>query len=419
MRSGHSLYLATLGLTGIVALAGLATFNALVDPIGAYPTLHLRKLQAARNPNLSSRVSKAELVAHGDCDVLLLGSSRVQLGLPVHHPGFATDRVYNVGLDGTSLPEMSAVLDFALNHNHLKQVVFSPDFEFFSDRGVFPSDFDRSRFNPRLNLIEYHARNLLSGDATRASWQLLHHPRRSNLGASAERGLIPRPIPRQFAQRAGFACRISSRLAVPQLYGDFHYSSQRMELFRTMVQRCRDRGVQLIIFFPPVHALELETIRTADLWPVFEKWETDMTALISKENKAVPIWDFSGYTGPRAEAIPPPGNTIVRMKWYVDSNHFTPELGQLVLDRMFTPSADAESEDAFGVRLTPTNMQNHLRHLEAEREVYASTHADEELWLAGVARLARNYAPPHKPSDAKSAGSSKGHRNWPKPEKHF
>ncbi len=365
-------------------LALLAIFNLLIDPLGSYPAVALPWLQPSRG-HFTGRAAKAEAVAHGNYDVILLGTSRVELGLPISHPAYGSERVYNLGLEGTSLPELAAALDLAIRHNNLKRVIFGVDFLLFSDRRAHRPDFDNSRFNPHLNIFEYHARNLFDWDATVRSWSLIDRLIHRRPPPAAERGFVPRTIPRHMTQRAVFANRINEFLVNPETYGAYNYSQERISQLREMIRLCRSHGVELTIFIPPVHALQLETARVAGLWPTFEKWKQEATKVVAEETKDRPLvlWDFTGFTDRVAETVPAAGDRATRMKWYIDSSHFTPALGDLVLDRIFA-TADANAEE-FGVPLVPANVEEQLARLRIDREAYAAAHPDEIEWIRQLA----------------------------------
>ena len=382
----HRSYLFVLGGCIFGCLGLLAIFNLLVDPLGAYPATGLPWLQPYRG-HFTSRAAKAEAVAHGRYDVILLGTSRVELGLPMTHPAYGTDRVYNLGLEGTSLPELAAALEFAIKHNNLKRVIFGVDFLLFSDMRAHRPDFDNSRFNPQLNIFEYHARNHFDWDATVRSWSLIDRLLHHRAPPAAERGFVPRTIPSRMSQRTVFANRIHDFLVNPETYGAYHYSHERVQQFREMIRLCRSHGVELTIFIPPVHALQLETARVAGLWPTFEQWKRDATNVVAEETKAgaLRLWDFTGFKDRVAETVPPAGDRTTRMKWYIDSSHFTPALGELVLNRIFDSSTNAAGDQGFGVPLSPGNVEDQLAHLRADREVYAAAHADEVEWIRQIA----------------------------------
>ncbi len=381
----HRIYLRILGCCLFGCLALLAIFNLLVNPLGAYPSIGLTSLEHYRG-HFATRAAKAEALAHGHYDIILLGTSRVEMGVPVTHPAFGSARVYDVGLVGTSLPELVDVLDFAIRHNHLKRVVFGVDFLLFSDRRAPRADFDTSRFNPNLNTFEYHARNLFDWDATVRSWSLIDRVLHHRPPPAGERGFIPRAIPAGMSQRAVFGNRIRGFLVDPETYGAYHYSQERLERFREIIRLCLSNDIDLTLFIPPVHALDLETVRVAGLWPIFEQWKRDATRIVAEEtrDRPIPLWDFTGFKGPVAEPVPSPGDRTTRMKWYIETSHFTPALGALVLNRLFNLPGQSD-DDSFGTPLTPANIEDHLTQLRDDREKYAAAYPDEIAWVEQIA----------------------------------
>jgi hypothetical protein len=166
-----------------------------------------------------------------------------------------------------------------------------------------------------------------------------------------------------------------------------------LQLFRDMVSGCRARGVNLIVFIPPVHALQLEAIRVARLWPVFEQWKRDLAQLVATEDPSVLLWDFSGYTGPRAESVPPNGDKTTRMKWYIDSSHFTPAFGHLVLEQALASSPRSGDAPAqfLGVLLKSDSVGNDLNDIRRDRDSYAASHSEEVTWVTELAARAKKH----------------------------
>src|SRR5262245_55983968 len=309
----------------LAGLVGIILLNVLVDPIGAYPSLSLRWLEPYR-AELTSRPAKAELAARGDFDVLVVGSSRLRVGVPVRHPAYGPARVCNLGLGATTLSETAAVLDFALRHNKVKTVLLGADFHLFSASREIDPTFATSRFNPELEVFEYHCRNLLGSEATDNAWSLLRLRLTGRPPPEGENGFVPKYVPTKASQRDLFARRIRSSLTDPGAEGSFRRSEQRLETFRQMIRNCRTNGIGLVVFIPPVHALQLETIRVAGHALAFEQWKRDLVRILAEEDAggSVPLWDFTGYSGFVAEAVPPEGDRSTRMKWYLEVSHFTP-----------------------------------------------------------------------------------------------
>ena len=371
----------------LAGLSGVLLLNVLVDPNGAYPGFSLRQIEPYRT-EFASRPAKAELAARGDFDLLLVGSSRLRVGMPVRHPAYGPARVCNLGLGATTLSETAAVLDFALRHNKVRTVLLGADFHLFSDSREIDPTFATSRFNPELEVFEYHCRNLLGAEATANAWSLLRLRLTGKPPPEGENGFVPKHVPPKASQRDLFAKRIRSSLTDPGAEGSFRRSEQRLEAFRQMIRSCRTNGIQLIVFIPPVHALQLETIRVAGHALAFEEWKRDLVRILAEENASgsVPLWDFTGYSGFVAEQIPAEGNRSARMKWYLEVSHFTPALGDLVLRRMLGGDESAtDLQTAFGVRLLPDNIDHHLVKQRAARDAYAKANPEEIAWLEKLA----------------------------------
>jgi hypothetical protein len=378
-------------------LALVAALNLLVDPLGAYPWISLKTMEPYRC-QLMSRPAKAEMLLRHRCEVLLLGTSRVQAGMPLDDPAYGTTNVLNLGLAGTTLPEIAAALEFALRHQRPKRVLLGVDFFLFSDVRGAGGDFDNSRFNPELQSFDYHFKNVLGSHMVADSWMLLRQWSRGEPPPKTERGFLSKSLRPGASQRESFARNVRRFLTEPEVYGAYHYSPERLDIFRQMLRRCRDEQVELIVFIPPVHALELETVRAAGLWQTFEHWKADLVSILAEEGMAdaIPFWDFTGFAGVLGESVPAAGDTTTRMRWYFEQSHFTPALGQVVLKRLLSPKPPREDLPDFGERLTAENVVAHQARLRRERDAYVASHSGEVEWVNRLAAQLKVRGPAGK-----------------------
>jgi hypothetical protein len=97
----------------------------------------------------------------------------------------------------------------------------------------------------------------------------------------------------------------------------------------------------------------------------------------------VVVWDFSGYWAATTEAVPAAGDTSTRMTYYFESSHYTPALGQRMLDRMFL-----QDTNEFGARIWAGNVETHLQAIQQQRERYAREHPSEVQWVQKISRQA-------------------------------
>ena len=181
------------------------------------------------------------------------------------------------------------------------------------------------------------------------------------------------------------AASIGARLhpAVPR--------SASLDLFRELVRTCRDQHLDLRIAILPVHALDIELLYSSGRWPEFERWKAGMVNVLAEEGveDKFPLWDFTGYSGPTAEPVPPWGDVTTRMKYYYENSHFTPALGSLMLEAMY----GSKGTNDFGVKLSRSNLTAHLAGILQDRAAYALTNANEIQWVERI--LSEVTAPRH------------------------
>jgi len=379
MRASFKRFTMVWLLATIAALAVVAAFNVLVDPSGGFPGLHLKTFEPLRYLEMD-RVAKGELARHGGWQVIILGSSRSKAGLPATHPFLVTNRTCNLSLDGAKLPELAAALDYALKHNPLKHVALFLDLQMFSQGPGWVLDFPESRFNPHFNRFAYYCKQLLGRDSTDRAWTTMRrHFRGYNPPVQARNGFYEHKLNAGTSQRELFD-------RVMRIMGA-GYSRQTvdpadLELFRHVVRECRDHHVDLQMAIMPVHALDLELLHASGRWPDLEKWKTDLVSVLAEEGVEgrFRLWDFTGYAGPPAEAVPPPGDATRRMKFYFENSHCTPVLGGLMLDAMF----GHPGTNTCGVRLDRSHIESHLARILEDRAAYARTNATDLQWAQRI-----------------------------------
>lgn len=131
--------------------------------------------------------------------------------------------------------------------------------------------------------------------------------------------------------------------------------------------------IRVYLFIHPYHADFLEILTQAGYWAGFESWKRKLTALVAGKVSAghrVELWDFSGYYQPTSELVPKAG-LLTEMKWYWETSHYKPSLGDRVIDRMLNGSDD------FGVLLTPGTVEEHVLAVRSQQSWYRSVHASE------------------------------------------
>jgi hypothetical protein len=365
--------------TTLAALAVLVTLNVLVDPAGAYPSLHLRAFEPLRYLELD-RVTKAEMARRGDWQVIILGSSRAESGLPADHPFLTTNRACNLSLTAARFPELVAALDFASRHNRLEHVILCLDFYMFSSGSRWLDNFAESRFNPDLNLFSYYCKQLLGRAWTDRTWDTIGRRLRGYKPVpQATRGFHSHNLGPGTSQRELFS-RVMRVLGVG--YRRQTLDPAYLEEFRKVVRVCRQQKIDLQVAIMPVHALDLELLYANGRWNEFEQWKQGLVRVLAEEGVEgkFGLWDFTGYAGPPAEPVPPEGDVKSRMKFYFENSHCTPVLGSLMLDAIY---GGAET-NGVGIKLNRSNVNARLAQILQERAAYARTNASEIAWAERI-----------------------------------
>ena len=344
----------------MLLLGAVAVFNWQVDVFGIY-----RSPNDTRLPSDLSRAYQAYQAAVRPAEVVLLGTSRAQIGLNSGHPALGEGRQLVLASPGQTPEESALVFEKIAMRTPPRLVVWGLDFEAFDCLRRLPSDFDARRFE-RVD----HLRILVDLWTLKASVRALAT---SSLSAPvrllADGSIEPRGElfvrakgHRQAAQdseksyhlaharRRSTACPVSGEGALA------HY--------RHILRLAHQKHIDLRLLISPSHARQWETLYVAGLWTDWEEWKRDLVRINDEEahrvgKAAFALWDFSGYSVYTTEPFPRLGDVQTVMRWYWESSHYKKELGDLVLNRVFRHS-DHGADPDFGVRLDQRNAEAHL-----------------------------------------------------------
>lgn len=385
-------YIIVLSLLGLAALTVVAGVNLITDPFGAYGNIHYQPL-ADYSDSLGTRTARAEKLRRGDWEMLIIGSSRPQMGYAPDHPALRNFKAFNAALPGTNMRELLPVTQYTLKHNQPSRILLGIDFVLFSEGRDYNDDFAQSRFSSNRDLVSYHLDNTISLRACYASAKSIffcarHAPRQFTPYGQTTRHT--KDVTR--GHRRLFADRLNGFFTNPETYANYQYSNDRLECFRRIIQVCKEHGVALDIVINPVHAAQLEAVRLSGLWPTFEQWIREVTAIVEVERSAaegqfdVRLVSFLSVSPYCDEAIPAEGDTRTVMQFWWESSHFKGQLGDYVLDELYgSPPPDRVR---FGTTLTPDTADAHLATLRSDHDRWEQDHPEDCGFVRSVARKA-------------------------------
>jgi hypothetical protein len=370
-------YTILMALFFMVFAACTVVINYLIDPylmLGVERREGLNQGKVAINEHV--RMSKAYHPTFGKWDTLIVGNSRVEMGINPTHRCFtaAGARVYNLGLPGAGVREQ---LEYALNIIYaqpVQRVYLSIDFVDFllrRDRPAPGVEIDWSKNTGRLRYAfdgsgnnEYtwtslvdHYRTLFSLDALISSIRTmaLQSPGQSdrddqgfNPGNDFRTSVAIEGPHALFAQkmhmlRKKYSQGWSLRYEDGSLSVDFAVLDKFLDITDAM-------GIRVIIFTNPFHEQFWQVLKDEKLFGQHQEWlEIITNGLRRRGGDNVEFWDFSADSSYIHEPVPDVGAKHEPVKWFWEPAHYRRELGDLMLEAMIKESCEQQQD--FGVRL--------------------------------------------------------------------
>ena len=362
--------------TIFVSLASMSSFNFIVDPYDIFRHNQWWELNLTKPEKLShDRLYKTIDIIHLKPEIILLGSSRMKQGLNPNHPALSQDKkTYNLGIEGVNTYELLQFLKHTyVNQPNLEKVILGIDHFMFNEFIKLQDSFSENRLSKTRIIPTDIVNSLLSQDAILASKRTLtknsNLPQKTQNLTYGDNGFFPHRRPQDGQTKWRF------RNIIKQ-YFDFHtqytLSEEGLNNFEAIVEFCHQHNIELIVFISPSHATQWEALRVTDRWESFEQWKQKIVDI-------TPVWDFSGYNSITTEPIKEV------MTNYVDNSHYTPKIGELILNRILSHDLSQVPQD-FGVLMTPENIYNHLANIRVDREKWAENQPNEVQLVEAIKR---------------------------------
>ena len=360
----------------------------LIDPYGltdfAVSGLNTEKTQRLDG---GGRVERSLRLWLSDYRTLILGSSAARSGLDPEGASLAGSAAYNAAIANATMAEVYAIGRFALAHSQPQRVIIALNFSMFEADRTIAGDFEASGFDGDWMPLVY-ARTL----ATPTAFVDAAATVRDNLlgirAADEADGFRRVAVGDGYDYHQAFTdVLVNEFLIEPTTYADFDYDVGRVRLLEDLVRQLISRGIETVAFVSPVHARQLEAVVQLGLQSTYERWLRDVALAIDRANadpatiKPASLWYFAGYNSVTTEDVPEPGQQTRAMRFYLNSNQYTPTVGELMLNRIF---GTGPAPTDFGHPLTPATVDGILFDLQEGRAQYANRYPDE---VADVERL--------------------------------
>jgi hypothetical protein len=366
-------YLKTMTFLIVLALGAVLALNLLADPYGAYRLVGGDSF-ACWKEGLSTRIGKGESLSHHGWNIILLGNSRVEVGLDPQHRAWGAARVFNAGLSASDFDEINLAAHLAMKNPSLGRMIVCLDVGDFIS-GTPHEEYVNSLLNPRVNRIEYHLANLFGIAATRKSMATISNAWRHRPAGCWRQGI--REIPLRTRGHADWKL---------DDYHDFFAGEEpvehpridpgRLRVLAELLADASRRGIAVQLVELPVHAVCLERLFLGGKWEMSAQWMGSVVKVVEEHNRRFPaamveFREFVGYSIFATEPVPAAGETTTRMHWFWDAVHFRKELGDLVIDRLtgHPPPAGVKLDD-FGVVVNADNIDEYLQRVRRGHEAF-------------------------------------------------
>jgi hypothetical protein len=301
------------------------------------------------------------------------------------HPHWKNTVAYNLALTSSSIYEQWRYLQHAQAITPLREVVIGLDFFMFNN--LTGKSFKEARLavdptgRPRSGLTHYDAGDLmaalLSGTALGSSLITLDAQ-----GKAAEEDAIRHEEVVAKGGHWGLFTEMERKMFqeyAAQVDGTGEEQSgnfARIDHYRNIIRFSHANNIRLHLFISPSHARMWELWRIVGKAELRDNWKRVLVSINEEEailasRMPFPLWDFSGYNSITTEAVPGADEVREKMFGYWEGSHYTKEVGNYVLSRLFSVNDNIRTVPSdFGVLLSGSQIEAHLEQEKQDGEHY-------------------------------------------------
>lgn len=358
-------------------IALVVAVNGLVDPYGITGAPRVSGFNASKvDINQHTRLLKKYQPGFGRYDTLIVGKSRVEMGLDPRHACFREkgSRVYNIGVPGAELPTQIAYALNVIYAQDIREVYLSVDFTDFIDTDPARPAYSADLFSRREGEFRY----LPSGEPNPGYWQVAFGDYLKALfsvdalfsslktiamqgeGAAnrTDRGFNPgRDFQRMVAVEGANSLFVQKGEELARKYGrPWYFRAQdgalpeQFALLAQFLDVLQARDIRVTLFTNPLHQEFWSMLRREGHMDEYDDWRAALLQMLrNRRDPGLRFWDFAPDSQYIHEPVPPPADRSGPLQWFWEPSHYRRELGDLMLARML--SERCGSAVTFGERL--------------------------------------------------------------------
>lgn len=394
----------TLWTGAIVAAASLLVtlFVILVDPYQLFRFVDVDKFNRIKPlPEQYREQIKLAQARALQPNALLLGNSRIEVGLDAASPQFSSHgySAYNLALAGTTVVAAQRMFDQVRSEAPAPAiVVLGVEFlDFLVDPSSVAEAPEKSR--GWLHSWQWRFDTLFSMKAVSDAWQTLGLQSASDPQIMTRHGQTPLHEYRAYARHEGYYQLFRQRaqenakklVRKPHSLHGADGKSVNVDRLRQLLTKMAQDGTEVHLLIYPYHAQLMAMFDEAGLQGVMEEWKSllvrEVEAIQSRQpGTRIKLWDFSGFGTVQCEPIPAPGDKHTTTRFYWEAGHFKSTVGELIQQRIF------DGEAPIGLTLTTANLSENRQRISTERARCAAANPEVFVEARSLISAARSQA---------------------------
>ena len=377
------MYFCTAGATCFFVLGCLVLLNYLVDPY--YIHQWDSKLMDRLNPAQQKIMPWAKTYAayRYQPEVVHLGSSRTEIGLPAESPLFSGKRVFNLALSGASVGDAVNMLHHTSFFHRPETVVWGLDYGWQFREKTGNTDFTgelvaKGPYYPFWRTLVNIKRSIsmaMTVDTLKILFGYSEQSCRSLLASFGHKSSQCLEIIMRNEGGTEKALEEVLKKKAPLGKPDDVPATIRL-LDQAIGEYCR-QGTVFRLYIQPIHALA-ELSYWSTLEDDVDAWKRALVLMTDAQRQAgcnIELFDFSGFNSITTEDIPQITGKA-DMQHYWEQSHYRGEVGLEILEELFA-TREREKGNPFGVRLRGNTIEEHLRDFHQKRRRYLADHPQE------------------------------------------
>ncbi len=384
-KINFSLYFFTISVSAIVLLAVIVTLNYAVDPyfIHQWDSPLLHRLSPAQQKIMPW--AKTYAAYRYQPEVVFLGSSRTEIGLPTDSPLFFGKRVFNLAISGASVGDAVNMLRHTAFFHRPEIVVWGLDYGWQFREKTGNTDFAQELvaegpyyaiLRAFLN-IKRSVSMAMTGDALNI---VLGKSEQSCLSLLAYYGHKSSECLEVIMHNEGGTKKAFEEvLKKKEPLGNPPDVAATIQLLDRVTGNYCQSGTEFRLYIQPIHALA-ELSYWATLEDDVDNWKRSLVKMIDDRRRGgcnIRLFDFSGFNSITSEEIPQAtGKDTMQNYW--EQSHYRSEVGLRILEELFEAGKPAE-DNIFGVELRGDTIEQHLLNFRTSRRQYITNHPKDTV----------------------------------------